>query len=517
MPSIGQRLAGRYRLDARIGSGAFATVFRARDLRLERDVAVKILLASHALDPTVAARFEREALVLAAISHPNVVAIHDVEPGGPSTGSEPFFVMDLCAGGSLADHLAASRTGFLSPEELIPILIDVAAGLEALHARGIVHRDLKPSNILLAHGRAQIADLGIAAAGPSELTAIGTTVGTLAYLAPEQLSGRPASPASDVHALGAVAFLGLTGRLPGAADSVAAVVAASARPADPVSIVAPGLGTAFDRALGRALARDPAVRPTADEFGQLLSTALARWRARPAPSAAKLGPGLEDLGPGIGSGSAAGATTIVGIPAPRRRPASRAGAGRQPPSHARARWPTDQRPRGAALGVIVAVVLLGSAALFLSRGPGGGAGPSLAADVNPSPTPSSSLTPSTPPSPSPSPSASPTPSPTPTPTPTPTDDPYAVARTASSTLRTVIASRGPGGLSGHDAKDLDNQLDRVDQALDQEDAQGAQDAANRLESQIADLTDRNGFDPQLANELRSDAAQLVDATNALPD
>jgi serine/threonine-protein kinase len=145
MPSIGERLAGRYRLDARIGSGGFATVFRARDLLLERDVAVKVLLASHTTDPVIAARFDREARVLAAVSHPNVVAVHDVAPGDLATAAEPFLVMDLCDGGSLADRLAASETGALPPDELVPALVDVAAGLDALHARGIVHRDLKPS------------------------------------------------------------------------------------------------------------------------------------------------------------------------------------------------------------------------------------------------------------------------------------------------------------------------------------------------------------------------------------
>ncbi|HLY14458.1 MAG TPA: serine/threonine-protein kinase, partial [Candidatus Limnocylindrales bacterium] len=220
MPTIGDRLAERYRLDARIGSGGFATVFRAHDLRLDRDVAIKVLLANLASDPVVTARFEREARTLAAINHPNVVAIHDVASGDPDAGSEPYFVMDLCAGGSLADLLNASPTGSLPADILIPILIDVSAGLAALHAAGIIHRDLKPSNVLLSGGRAQIADLGIASAGPSDLTATGTAVGTLAYLAPEQLRGAPASPASDVHALGAITFLGLTGRLPSPGDSV---------------------------------------------------------------------------------------------------------------------------------------------------------------------------------------------------------------------------------------------------------------------------------------------------------
>ena len=213
MASVGESLAGRYRLDALIGSGGFATVFRARDMRLERDVAIKVLLANHMTDAVVAARFEQEARVLAAVGHPNVVAIHDVVAGDPQAGTAPFLVMDLCEGGSLADRLATSGNGMLQPDELIPILVDTSAGLAALHGLGIVHRDLKPANILLSDGRARIADLGIAVAGPSELTEVGTTIGTLAYLAPEQLAGEPASPASDVHALGVVAFLGL--ELPG--------------------------------------------------------------------------------------------------------------------------------------------------------------------------------------------------------------------------------------------------------------------------------------------------------------
>jgi serine/threonine-protein kinase len=163
MPSIGDLLAERYRLEELIGSGGFASVFRAHDLRLDRDVAVKVLLPNGAADQIVAARFDREARVLAAVSHPNVVAIHDVEPGDPATGTEPFLVMDLCDGGSLADRLAESEGGRLPPDELVPILVDVAAGLDALHAQGIVHRDLKPSNVLFTQdGLPKVTDFGLA-------------------------------------------------------------------------------------------------------------------------------------------------------------------------------------------------------------------------------------------------------------------------------------------------------------------------------------------------------------------
>jgi len=482
MPSIGERLAGRYRLDARIGSGGFATVFRARDLLLERDVAVKVLLASHTTDPVIAARFDREARVLAAVSHPNVVAVHDVAPGDPATAAEPFLVMDLCDGGSLADRLAASETGALPPDELVPALVDVAAGLDALHARGIVHRDLKPSNVLLSDGRARIADLGIAAAGPSELTAIGTTVGTLAYLAPEQLAGEPGSPASDVHALGVIAFLGLTGRLPRPAGSVTEVVAASVRLVDPVSALAPVLGTAFDPAVARALAGDPSRRPTVTELGAMLTAALERWRTEPA--------------------SAAGdATTLLGLPLPGDRATGTDVARR----HGRDGWMV------AAVGTLVAALFLGLAAfLFLGRdGSGGRASPPVAGGGSgTSPSASASAAPT----------ATPTPSPTPSPTPTATVDPYGNARAASDEMRAAIAAaRGPDGLNGRDAKDLGSQLDRFDRALDKHDPKTARDEANKLAGQVAELIDQRAVDAQAAARLRTAADRLVAAANALPD
>ncbi len=218
MANVGDILVDRYRLDGRIGAGGFATVFRARDLRLDREVAVKVLSANYLGDPVVVVRFDREARALAAFSHPNVVAIHDVEPAEPTLGAETFLVMDLCEGGSLATRMAAVGSRGLAPDVLVPILIDVAAGLDALHAAGMVHRDVKPSNVLLLGGRALIADLGIAAAVPGEITGSGDAMGTLAYLAPEQLAGAQATPASDVHALGVVAYLGLTGRLPRASE-----------------------------------------------------------------------------------------------------------------------------------------------------------------------------------------------------------------------------------------------------------------------------------------------------------
>jgi len=468
MPRIGESLGGRYRLDALIGSGGFAAVFRAHDLRLERDVAVKVLLANHATDPTIAARFDREARVLATVSHPNVVAIHDVAAGDPATAEEPFLVMDLCEDGSLADRFAASGTGALPPDVLVPILVDVASGLDALHARGIVHRDLKPSNVLLSDGRARIADLGIAATGSSELTAIGTTIGTLAYLAPEQLAGEPASPASDVHALGVIAFLGLTGRPPRPVGSVAEVVAASVRPVDPVSAIEPGLGSAFDPAIAGALARNPSQRPTAAELGANLAAALERSRAEPASV------GANDP------------TILTKLPVPTNGVAA-----------------TDEAltPRRGGwllvvVGALLIALLLGLAAFMLFRfdGSGGTASPSASASVGASPSGTVSASP------------------------TRTVDPFYDARAASDEMRAAIAAaRGPDGLNGREARDLESLLDQFDRALDNDDPKTARDEANKLAGQVAELIDQGAVDAQGAARLRTAADGLVAAANALPD
>ena len=180
MPAVGDLLAGRYRVDARLGAGAMGSVWRAHDLRLDRDVAVKVLMPSFADDPVLIERFDREARALAAVASPYVVAIHDVVT---NAGADRFLVMELCPGGSLGDRLDAA--GSLSADEALPLLADAAEGLLALHARGILHRDVTPHNVLLSDGRAKLGDMGLARAGatidrPSvtDLTTTGTTVGT---------------------------------------------------------------------------------------------------------------------------------------------------------------------------------------------------------------------------------------------------------------------------------------------------------------------------------------------------
>ena len=183
-------LGGRYTLLAVLGTGGMATVWRARDETLGRDVAVKVLNPQHAADAEFLDRFESEARHAAAVSHPRLVTVFDC---GVESGT-PFIVMELVAGRTLRQVL--DDAGVLPPGQAVAIAAAVCEGLDAAHAAGLVHRDITPANIVLNGGAVKVLDFGIARAdGTRAATAAGTVVGTAAYLSPEQASGRPADPA----------------------------------------------------------------------------------------------------------------------------------------------------------------------------------------------------------------------------------------------------------------------------------------------------------------------------------
>jgi len=312
MPMVGDVLADRYEIEGILGAGGMATVYQAIDLRLQREVAVKVLLPGLAADSAVAARFEREARSLAGAAHHGIVAVFDVEAGDQATGREPFYVMELCDGGSLADRL--EEAGSLTPPDVIPTIAAIAEGLDAMHAQGLLHRDVKPHNILFCGGRPKLGDFGLARsehrAELARLTADGTTVGTLPYLAPELLAGAAPTQASDVYGLGATAYQALTGQLPRPLGSLKDMIDDRGKMPAPASSVIPELRP-FDPVLAEGLAVDPAARPSPTDFAGRLGLALEDWLSAPAGSA---DPPAEE--PADAAKTAAIAIATVPSPAP---------------------------------------------------------------------------------------------------------------------------------------------------------------------------------------------------------
>ena len=265
-------LPPRYRGPRRIGRGGMGDIFRATDDTLGRAVAVKVLAERYAEDEAVRERFTREALAAARLSgRPSVVTIFDV---GEWEG-RPYIVMEYLAGGSLDDRLRAGR---VAPAQALEWLEQAAAALDAAHAEGVVHRDVKPGNLLLDRDdNVHVADFGIAsAAGMDSLTKTGTVLGTAAYLSPEQAQGERATRASDLYALGVVAWELLTGRRPFRGDTPAAEASAHVHaPVPAISDADDDLPLELDAVFARALAKDPRRRyPSASDFVADLRNAL---------------------------------------------------------------------------------------------------------------------------------------------------------------------------------------------------------------------------------------------------
>src|ERR1043166_8048912 len=273
-------LAGEFSLQRELGRGGMGVVYLARDVQLDRDVAIKMLPAELARTPAARERFLREARMAAGLSHPHIVPIHRVSEAGGFV----FFVMSYVEGETLGQRLRTR--GPLPPAEASRVLREVAWALAYAHGRGIVHRDVKPDNILLeaATGRALVTDFGIAHGGGADAVAVtepGKIMGTAHFMSPEQAAGESLDGRSDIYALGVVGYLAVSGRLPFEASNVPALLVRQATE-EPTSVtrVAPGLPPALGAAIDRCLARDPDGR-FAD--GEALAAALApSTDARPA-------------------------------------------------------------------------------------------------------------------------------------------------------------------------------------------------------------------------------------------
>ncbi len=273
------QVAGRYSIVRELGRGGMGVVFLAREVALDRLVAIKLLPPSLATRAEFRESFLREARTAAQLSHPHIVSIYAVESGGDAV----YFVMEYVAGETLGARLR--RTGALPSDDALRISQEVAWALAHAHARGVIHRDVKPDNILLEDGsdRAIVTDFGIARAGEMRRDTPACGMGTLHYMSPEQALGAPADVRADVYALGVTAFHAVTGRRPFEGSDGAALLAQQSQSAAPaVNSLAPLIPARFAAAIDRAIAADPGGRwPSVEQMAQELSTARAMAPALP--------------------------------------------------------------------------------------------------------------------------------------------------------------------------------------------------------------------------------------------
>ena len=333
-PLVGTVLDGRYRVEAPVARGGMSTVYAATDLRLDRRVAVKVMAPTLTHDPAFTDRFVREARTAARLSHPNAVAVFDQGAQDGPAGRVVFLVMELVPGSTLRDVLR--HRGRLRPDEAVSLLEPVLAALAGAHRAGLVHRDVKPENVLIStDGTVKVVDFGLAraVAAPSTSTQAGVVLGTVAYVAPEQVARGSADARTDVYSAGILLYELLTGTPPYAGDSAIAVAYRHVHDdVPPPSDRVPGLAPALDELVQRATRREPGARP-ADAGAFLAELAMVRTDLglgrvpprdlAPPPSAradaagapaGPLGPGGDSRPAGQVGRAGEGDPTRVGVP-----------------------------------------------------------------------------------------------------------------------------------------------------------------------------------------------------------
>jgi serine/threonine-protein kinase len=360
-----REIAGRYRLESRLGFGGMSTVHLARDLRLERPVAVKLLAEHLADDPAFVSRFQREAQAAARLVHPNIVQVFD--SGRDERTAQYFIVMEYIEGSSGAEILRDQ--GWVEVDEALSIIEQACEGLHYAHRHGVVHRDVKPGNLLRAReGEVKLADFGIAkATEQSSITQVGSVLGTAAYLAPEQARGEEAGPSADLYALGVVTYQLISGRLPYEANSLTelALKQQQEEPARLDTLVG-AVNPELAEAVAGALALDPRDRfKTALEMRHALSDGARgvapdqRPGATGARRSARRGAAPATEATSVLTGAARSRTAhTVAARRPRTGPTRATAAARAQPAGAA---PASARRRSRLLAAMMAIMVLAAA------------------------------------------------------------------------------------------------------------------------------------------------------------
>ena len=350
-----QVVSGRYRVLRKLGGGGMADVYLCEDLTLGRRVALKVLLQRFLSDPTFVERFRREAKAAAGLNHPNLVSIYD----WGEVDSTYYIVMEYVEGETLKEFIR--RRGRLGGNDAVHIALQLLAAIDFAHRAGIVHRDIKPQNVMLdRNGNVKVMDFGIARAGDSGMTEVGSILGTAQYLAPEQARGLPVDERSDLYSVGIVLYEMLTGSVPFKGDSAVTVALkhVNEMAPEPAQLV-PGMPYSLNQIVMKAIAKDPDFRyQGADQFARDLRSALqggpvaAAAYDRGTEATRLMGAGAGAAG-GMASGAGAAASVVSGGYSPEPRP--------------RKRWPWI-----VAIVILLAVIAVAAYGIATVMGGGGG-------------------------------------------------------------------------------------------------------------------------------------------------
>ncbi|MEU8259603.1 Stk1 family PASTA domain-containing Ser/Thr kinase [Micromonospora sp. NPDC048999] len=354
MTAQARLLGGRYQVGELLGYGGMAEVHRGRDLRLGRDVAIKMLRADLARDATFQMRFRREAQNAASLNHPAIVAVYDTgEETAPTGETLPFIVMEFVNGRTLKEVLGVE--GRLQPRRALEICADMCAALEFSHRHGIIHRDIKPGNVMLTQtGQVKVMDFGIAralASGATTMTQTSAVIGTAQYLSPEQARGEAVDARSDVYAAGCVLFELLCGHPPFVGDSPVSVAYQHVRETPPTpSTINPDVNPAVDAIVLKALSKNPLNRY--QSAGEMRADLLRAAAGRPVLATPVMP--VDETMPMAPAAGAAGYQTQVMGPQTRQQVPARVGDPRKRRSSA---WVIASF---AGLGVLAVIALVGA-------------------------------------------------------------------------------------------------------------------------------------------------------------